>query len=196
MAASRAQVTIHPSADVADSATIGEGTRIWNQVQVRERARIGRNCILGKNVYVDFEVGIGDNVKLQNGAQIFHGVTLESGVFIGPGAILTNDKLPRAITPDGQLKRDDDWKVGHTTVAYGASIGAGAIILPDIQIGRFALVGAGAVVTRDVPEHALVAGNPARRLGFVCYCATRLVEAADSQFNCPRCGRRFQFPAP
>jgi len=165
---------IHPTAEVSPLATIGEGTRIWHQAQVRERARIGRSCIIGKGVYIDFDVVIGDRVKIQNGVSIYHGATIEDGVFVGPHACLTNDKLPRAITPDGELKRDADWEVGRILVRYGASIGAGVIILPGVTVGRFAMVGAGAVVTRDVTAHALVVGNPARLAGFVCACGHRL----------------------
>jgi UDP-2-acetamido-3-amino-2,3-dideoxy-glucuronate N-acetyltransferase len=169
---------IHPTAEVSPLAMIGEGTRIWHQAQIRERARIGRSCIIGKGVYIDFDVTIGDRVKIQNGVSIYHGANIEDGVFIGPHACLTNDKLPRAITPEGELKSDADWEVGKTLVQYGASIGAGAIILPGVTVGRFALVGAGAVVTRDVAAQALVVGNPARQLGFVCMCGQRLQRTA------------------
>jgi UDP-2-acetamido-3-amino-2,3-dideoxy-glucuronate N-acetyltransferase len=165
---------IHPTAEVSSLATIGEGTRIWHQAQVRERAKIGRSCIIGKGVYIDSDVVVGDRVKIQNGASIYHGATIEDGVFVGPHACLTNDKLPRAITPDGELKGDADWQVGKILVQYGASIGAGAIVLPGVTVGRFAMVGAGAVVTRNVPPHALVVGNPAKPAGFVCACGHRL----------------------
>jgi len=178
---------IHPTAEVSSAAKIGEGTRIWHQAQVRERATIGRNCIVGKGVYVDFDVVIGDNVKIQNGAQIYHGATLEDGVFVGPLACLTNDRFPRAITPDGRLKAADDWEVGPIVVRYGASIGAGAIVLPGVTIGRFAMVAAGAVVTASVPDHGLVMGTPARLAGYVCACGRRLVEVAGGR-RCPRCG--------
>jgi UDP-2-acetamido-3-amino-2,3-dideoxy-glucuronate N-acetyltransferase len=187
-------VKIHPTAQVSDRARIGANTSIWNQSQVREDVSIGQNCILGKDVYVDFGVQIGDNVKIQNGSYLYHGTTLESGVFVGPGVIFTNDKKPRAINPDGSLKGNDDWIVGETRVRYGASIGAGAVILPDVTVGRFALVGAGAVVTRNVPDHALVVGNPAHQIGFVCKCATRLVqENPVGAYRCPECGERYQF---
>lgn len=218
-------VHIHPSAEVSPLATIGEGTRIWHQAQVRERARIGRSCIIGKGAYIDFDVAIGDRVKIQNGASIYHGATIEDGVFVGPHACLTNDKLPRAITPDGELKRDADWEVGEILVQYGASIGAGAIILPGVTLGRFAMVGAGAVVTRDVAAHALVVGNPARQVGFVCACGQPLesvsrhgeaecqaagaasrglsaayageetLQKAGQGFRCPSCGREYTFVA-
>ncbi len=171
---------IHPTAEVSPQAEVGQGTRIWHQAQVREGARIGRDCIIGKSVYIDFDVVIGNRVKIQNGASIYHGVTLEDGVFIGPHACLTNDKIPRAITPSGELKSGADWEVGRIRVKYGASIGAGAIVLPGVTVGRFAMVAAGAVVTRDVPDHGLVMGSPARLKGFVCRCGRRLVVERES----------------
>lgn len=187
-------IKIHSSATVSDHAKIGSRTLIWNQSQVREDVTIGENCILGKDVYVDFGVRIGDNVKIQNGSYIYHGTTIEAGVFVGPGVIFTNDRKPRAINPDGSIKGNDDWEVGETCVMYGASVGAGSIILPGISIGRFALIGAGSVVTHDVPDHALVVGNPARQVGFVCKCATRLVADGETgAYQCPVCGERYQF---
>ena len=153
---------IHPTAEVSPEARIGEGTRIWHQAQVREGVVIGDNCIVGKGVYIDFDVNVGSNVKIQNGAMLYHGLTVEDGVFIGPQACMTNDEYPRAITPDGQLKGNDDWTVGPIVIRYGASIGACSVILPNVMVGRFALVAAGAVVTRSVPDHGLVVGVPAR----------------------------------
>ena len=167
---------IHETAEVSEKAQVGEGTKVWHQAQIRENAKVGTNCIIGKGVYVDNDVVIGNNVKIQNGASIYHGVTIEDGVFIGPHACLTNDKYPRAITPAGDLKQDQDWEVGRITVKYGASVGARAVVLPDVVVGRFAMIGAGAVVTRDVPDQGLVQGNPARLVGFVCKCGRRLVE--------------------
>jgi UDP-2-acetamido-3-amino-2,3-dideoxy-glucuronate N-acetyltransferase len=188
-------IRIHPTADVSPQAQIEDGAQIWHQAQVREGACIGRNCIVGKGAYVDFDVRIGDNCKLQNGAYIYHGATLEDGVFVGPGAILTNDRQPRAINPDGSLKGNDDWQVGPIHVGYGASIGAGCIVLPGVSIGRFAMVGAGAVVTRDVPAHGLAIGAPARLAGYVCSCGARLATAAapaGRHGRCPTCGREFE----
>jgi acetyltransferase-like isoleucine patch superfamily enzyme len=170
----RTGVDIHPTADVADDAELGHGTRVWHQAQVRERAVVGRDCILGKGVYVDFGVRIGDRCKLQNSVFVFHGFTLEEGVFVGPGAMLLNDKSPRAINPDGSLKSDADWSASEGLVKAGASIGGGAVVLPGVTIGRFAMVGSGAVVTRDVPDHGLVYGNPARLKGFACKCGHAL----------------------
>jgi acetyltransferase-like isoleucine patch superfamily enzyme len=184
---------VHPTAEVADSAEIGPNCRIWHQAQVRERARLGANCIVGKGVYIDFDVQIGANVKIQNRSSVYHGTTLEDGVFVGPHVIFTNDKLPRAINPDGTLKSDDDWVVGPIRVGYGASLGAGAIILPGVTIGRWALVGSGAVVTHDVPDYGIVLGNPARLVGHACPCGHRLADVGHSDGHrlliCPHCGR-------
>ena len=156
---------IHPTAEVAPEARIGNGTRIWNQAQVRERARIGAGCVIGKNVYIDAEVVIGDRVKVQNNVSVYRGVTIEDGVFIGPHVCFTNDRLPRAVNSDGSLRRRSDWQVSPTLVRTGASLGASSTILSGLTVGRWAMVGAGAVVTRDVADHALVLGNPARLVG-------------------------------
>jgi acetyltransferase-like isoleucine patch superfamily enzyme len=185
---------IHPTADVAATAEIGPGTKVWNQAQVREGARLGSGCIIGKNVYIDAGVRIGDRVKVQNNASLFRGVTIEDGVFIGPHACLTNDRQPRAVNPDGTLKTDDDWSVSPILVRAGASIGAGSVVLPGVSVGRWAMVGAGAVVTRDVADHELVAGNPARRMGSACVCGQPLRDAPDGvpfRGACPGCGRSF-----
>jgi UDP-2-acetamido-3-amino-2,3-dideoxy-glucuronate N-acetyltransferase len=182
---------IHPSAEVSPRASIGAGTRIWHQVQIREGAHVGDHCIVGKGVYIDLDVQVGNNVKIQNSALLYHGLTVEDGVFIGPGAIMTNDTYPRAITPDGQLKSDSDWEVGPIRICYGASIGAGAIVLPNVTVGRFALVAAGAVVAHSVPDHGLVAGVPARLLGYVCHCGRRL-QHRDAGWYCAHCEWLFQ----
>jgi acetyltransferase-like isoleucine patch superfamily enzyme len=186
-------MSVHPTAEVSQSAEIGPGTRVWHQAQIRERARIGSNCIISKGVYVDFEVQVGDNCKIQNGAFLYHGCTLEDGVFVGPGVIFTNDKRPRAINPDGSLKGTDDWEVGRTTVRYGAAVGTGSIVLPGVTIGRFAMVAAGAVVSKDVPDYGLALGVPARLVAFVCACGEKLpsFSPADS-VACGACARRYR----
>jgi acetyltransferase-like isoleucine patch superfamily enzyme len=181
---------IHPTAEVSLEARIGEGTHIWHQAQVREGVVIGDNCIVGKGVYVDFDVNVGNNVKIQNGAMLYHGLTVEDGVFIGPQACMTNDEYPRAITPEGQLKGNDDWTVGPIVIRYGASIGACSVILPNVTVGRFALVAAGAVVTRSVPDHGLVVGVPARLVGYACRCGHRL-ERRGAEWRCPVDGWTF-----
>lgn len=136
---------------------------------------IGDECIIGRNVYIDADVHIGNRVKIQNNALLYRGVTIADGVFIGPRVCLTNDRYPRAITPDGALKGVDDWEQGKISVGYGASIGAGAVVVTDVTIGAFAMVAAGAVVTHDVPAHGLVMGVPARLVGYVCACGRPLV---------------------
>jgi acetyltransferase-like isoleucine patch superfamily enzyme len=160
-------IRIHPNAEVSPEAEVGDGTIIWRNAQIREQAQLGRTCVVGQSAYIDFAVVIGDNVKIQNNASLYHGLELEDGVFVGPHVIFTNDRIPRAINPDGSLKSAEDWTVGRTRVCYGAAVGAGSVIITGVTIGRWAMVGSGAVVTKDVPNHALVVGNPARVLGYV-----------------------------
>jgi UDP-2-acetamido-3-amino-2,3-dideoxy-glucuronate N-acetyltransferase len=193
---------VHPTADVSPRATVGRGTKIWQHCQVREGAIIGQNCILSKEVYIDANVLIGNNVKIQNGMSVYHGVTLEDGVFCGPHCVFTNDRQPRAITPDGSLKSADDWNMSETLVKVGASIGANATIVCGVTIGQWAMIGAGAVVTRDVPEFGLVYGNPARLRGFVCACGEKLKETSAShsgestsvELICPKCQMKISIP--
>jgi UDP-2-acetamido-3-amino-2,3-dideoxy-glucuronate N-acetyltransferase len=197
---------IHASADIEADVSVGPGTSIWHRAQVRTGARIGRDCVIGRDVFIDEGVALGDRVKVQNAALIYHGVTISDAVFIGPGAILTNDRHPRAATVDGTLARAADWTVSPILVASGASIGAGAIVVAGCDVGPFAMVGAGAVVTHDVPAYAIVAGNPARGIGWVCACGERLIDstghpapatreryARDPELVCPACDRRYAF---
>lgn len=174
-------VKIHPTAEVSKDSQIGEGTTIWHQAQIRENVKIGKNCIIGKGVYIDKGVSLGSNVKIQNYSSIYHNAILEDGVFIGPYVCLTNDKFPRAISIDETLKSDTDWKVGTTIIKKGASIGAGTILLPDIEVGEFALVGAGSLVTQDVPAFTLVFGSPATNQGSVCKCGNIFINKRGRQ---------------
>ncbi len=183
---------IHPSADVAATARVGAGTRIWHNAQVREKAQLGDECILGKGVYVGEGVHIGNRVKIQNNASVYEGSILEDGVFIGPHVCLTNDKLPRSVTPDGRLKQGEDWELGTILVRTGAAIGAGAVLVTGVTVGRWAMVGAGAVVTHDVPDYGLVVGNPARLIGHACRCGNRLRQLGPGRLECARCGRVYQ----
>lgn len=172
-------VRVHPTAEVSPEATVGDGTSVWHWAQIRERARIGRNCNVGKDVYIDFDVVVGDECKIQNFATLYHGLTLGNRVFVGPHACFTNDSHPRAVNPD--------WRAVPTRVEDGASIGANATILCGITIGRYAMVAAGAVVTKDVPAYALVAGVPAKVIGWVCECGRPL----DRQMRCAHDGRSY-----
>ena len=171
---------IHPQTFISPAAEIGEGCKIWIGAQIREGARLGTNCIVGKNVYIEHDVQIGNNVKIQNNASLYHGVTIEDGVFVGPHVIFTNDRIPRAIRPDGGLKSADDWVVGHSRVCYGAALGAGTIVITGVTIGRWALIGSGTVVTRDVPDHALILGNPGRIIGYVSANGVRCATQAEA----------------
>lgn len=172
-------IYIHPTAEVSPGAKIGAGTRIWNHAQVREDAVIGPNCVVSKNVYIDAGVSIGSGVKIQNNVNVYHGVTVEDDVFLGPSMTFTNDRFPRAFV--------SDFKVSETMVKRGASVGANAAIRCGITIGEYAMVGSGSVVTKDVPPYALVAGNPAQQIGWVCKCGGKL----DHGGRCPICGAEY-----
>lgn len=189
-------VRVHPSAEVSEKAQIGEGSSIWHQAQVREGARIGKNCIIGKGVYIDAGVSIGDNVKIQNYVSVYHGVTLQDGVFVGPHVCFTNDLRPRAINPDGSLKSADDWVLSTTLIRSGAALGANSTIVCGNTIGRWALIGSGSVVSRDIPDYGLAWGNPARLHGFVCPCGTKLEKIAQQNqrviAECPKCKERVE----
>jgi len=161
---------IHASAFVSEDAEVGDGTRVWQFCQVRERARIGRNCVLGQGVYIDSGVVVGEGVKIQNNVSVYSGVTLEDGVFVGPHVCFTNDKAPRAVNPDMSVRGRHEWVITKTLVKAGASIGANATIVCGVTIGRWAMIGAGSVVTRDVLDHALALGCPARAAGWRCPC--------------------------
>ena len=152
-------IFIHSSANIDDSSKIGEGTKIWINVQVRENAEIGKNCIISKDVYIDCNVSIGDNCKIQNSVSIYDGVEISSDVFVGPNACFTNDKVPRAF--------NKDWKISKTIIEQGVSVGANSTIVCGVRIGKYAMIGAGAVVTKDVPPYTLVFGNPASEYGKV-----------------------------
>lgn len=181
----RGDAFVHPSADVSAGARVGPGTRVWHHAQIREGVVLGENCVVGKGAYIDHHVRVGSNVKIQNGASIFYACSIEDGVFIGPHVCITNDRVPRAITADGRLKTAQDWSVAPVHIREGASVGAGAIVLPGLTVGRFALIGAGAVVTRDVADFALVVGCPARPIGQVCPSGHRI---GPGDAACGACG--------
>ncbi|HYK99502.1 MAG TPA: acyltransferase [Candidatus Acidoferrales bacterium] len=185
-----ARAVIADTAVVSPDATIGPATKVWHFAQVREGARVGAQCNVGKGAYIGAGVVVGDRCKIENNASLFEGLTVEDGVFIGPHVVFTNDRRPRATNPDGSLQSADDWEMGHSTVRRGASIGAGAIVMPGIEIGRHAMGGAGAVVTHEVGAHELVVGNPGRRVAWVCVCGRERFDHSprgNEELRCARC---------
>ena len=157
---------IHSSAFLEENTTIGKGSKIWHNSQIRTGAKIGINCVLGKGVFIDTNVKIGDNVKIQNYVSVYQGVTIDDDVFIGPHAVFTNDLKPRATGA---------WKIVETTVEKGVSIGANATIICGITLGTYSMIGAGSVVTKSIPPHQLVLGNPAKFHSYICYCGEKLI---------------------
>lgn len=184
-------VRIAESADVEAEADIGEGSSVWHLAQVRENARVGRNCVIGRGAYIGSGVELGENCKVQNYALVYEPARLGDGVFIGPAVVLTNDTYPRAVTADGGLKSASDWDAVGVTIGDGASIGARSVCVAPLTIGAWALVAAGSVVTRDVPDHALVAGVPAKQIGWVGRAGQRLSEESDGVWHCPATNARY-----
>lgn len=183
---------VHETADVADNAVISSGAKIWHYAQVREGAVVGENCIVGRGAYIGPDVEVGDNCKIQNYALVYEPAKLARGVFIGPAVVLTNDHFPRAINADGTPKSADDWQPVGVDIREGASIGANSTCIAPITIGRWALVGAGSVVVKDVPDFALVVGSPARRIGWVGSAGHPLTLDGDDLWNCPVTGKKYR----
>ena len=181
-------MTVHVGAEVAEDVVLGDGTIVWPLAQIREGARLGAGCIIGRGAYVGSGVVMGDNCKLQNYALVYEPAVLEDGVFVGPAVVFTNDHYPRSVDPDGTLKRGDDWEAVGVTVRRGASIGARAVCVAPVTIGRWALVAAGSVVTKDVPDYALVAGVPARRIRWVGRAGVPLEPVGEGTWKCPQTG--------
>ena len=177
---------IHPSAVVDEGCEIGAGTKVWHFSHLMAACRIGCNCILGQNVYVDGDVVIGNGCKIQNNVSVYRSVTLEDRVFCGPSVVFTNVINPRAF-----IERKEEFR--PTLVRTGATLGANATIVCGITVGAYALVGAGSVVTRDVPDYALVLGVPARLSGWVCRCGVALPPAEEGDLlACPECGDKYR----
>lgn len=176
-------IDIHPSAIVDIGAQVGNGTRVWHWTHICAGAVIGENCSFGQNVFVGNRVSIGDNVRVQNNVSVYDGVTLENDVFCGPSMVFTN-----VINPRAHVSRKHEYK--PTLVRRGASIGANATVICGVTIGEYAFIGAGAVVTRDVPAHALIVGAPGRRNGWMCQCGERLPDSETS--TCPACGTTYR----
>ncbi len=175
---------VHESSYVDEPCEIGEGTKIWHFSHIMSNSKIGENCNIGQNVVISPNVEIGNNVKIQNNVSVYTGVICEDDVFLGPSCVFTN-----VINPRSFVERKDEYK--ETIVKKGASIGANATIVCGYDIGRYAFIGAGAVVTKDVPDYALVVGNPARILGYVCQCGNRL-EKTEDKYVCKVCNKEYK----
>jgi len=186
------KVYVHPTAVVDKTAIIGDGTKVWHFVHVRENAEIGRECVLGHSVYVGKEAKIGNGVKLENRATVYCGVRIEDKVFVGPHVTFTNDPYPRSFSPD--------WRIVPTSVRKGASIGAGTVVMCGVTIGEYAMIGAGSVVTKNIPSHAIAYGNPAKVRGFACKCGRKLKEEEKEKkrgfilMSCSFCGDKYKIP--
>lgn len=185
-------VRIAPSADVDERAEIGSGSSVWHLAQVREEAVLGSGCVIGRGAYIGTGVRLGENVKVQNYALVYEPAEVGDGAFIGPAAVFTNDHRPRSVDPDGKQKRAGDWHAVGVTVGEGASIGARAVCVAPVRIGRWAMVGAGAVVTADVPDFALVVGVPARRIAWIGRAGERLEQEAPDTWRCPETGALYR----
>ena len=173
---------VHESSYLDDNVVIGDNTKIWHFCHIQSGAVIGENCSLGQNVNIANNVHIGSEVKIQNNVSVYEGVEIEDGVFLGPSCVFTNDLTPRARYPKGH----ENYK--KTLVKEGASIGANATIVCGHTVGKYAMVAAGAVVTKDIEAHALAAGVPARQVGWVCECG----QVLDEEFTCPNCERNYK----
>jgi UDP-2-acetamido-3-amino-2,3-dideoxy-glucuronate N-acetyltransferase len=177
---------------IHSSVVIARGTKIWEYSKIRENSVIGSNCNLGRNVYVGPGVRIGDQVKIQNNSLIYEPAVIEDSVFIGPGVIFTNDLYPRAVNEDGSKKNESDWIKQAVLVRLGASIAAGAICVAPVKIGQWSMIAAGSVVVNDVPNFALVAGIPAKQIGWVGKSGERLIKKDEEIYICPKTGTKYK----
>lgn len=180
------------SADVSPDAIIGDGSSIWHLAQVREHAKLGKKCVVGRGAYIGEGVTVGDNCKIQNYALVYEPASLADGVFIGPAVVLTNDHFPRAVNADGSIKSADDWEQVGVAVEEGAAIGARSVCVAPVTVGAWSLVAAGSVVVKNVPPFALVAGVPAKQIGWVGYEGVKLEPAGEGLWRCPKSGNFYK----
>jgi UDP-2-acetamido-3-amino-2,3-dideoxy-glucuronate N-acetyltransferase len=183
------------SADVDPRAELGDGTVVWHLAQVREGARLGARCVVGRGAYIGTGVEVGDDVKIQNYALVYEPATIGRGAFIGPAAVLTNDRYPRSVDVAGQQKAAEDWEAEGVVVEEGAAVGARAVVVAGVTVGAWSMIAAGAVVTKDVVPFALVAGVPARAIGWVGRAGRRLEQADGSTLVCPVTGTHYRLAA-
>jgi len=181
---------------IHSTVVIGSGTKIWENSKIREYSIIGNNCNVGRNVYIGPGIKIGDNVKIQNNALIYEPAVIEDSVFIGPGVIFTNDLNPRAVNEDGSIKTENDWTKQAVVVKIGASIGAGAICVAPVTIGKWSMIAAGSIVVKDVPNFALVAGIPAKQIGWVGKSGEKLIKEDEETYRCPKTGKKYKLVNP
>ncbi len=187
---------VHETADVSTDASIADNVKIWHYAQVREGAVVGANSVVGRGAYIGTGVVVGDNCKIQNYALVYEPARLADGVFIGPAVVFTNDRFPRAVNPDGSPKSAADWTPVGVTVKTGASIGAQSVCIAPVEIGAWALIGSGSTVIHDVPDYALMVGNPARRIGWVGSAGQPLHDLGDGVWECPVTSTRYQQSGP
>ena len=182
---------IHPTA-LVESENIGEDTMIWAFTHIMKNVPVGSNCNIGDNCFIESGAVVGNNVTIKNGNMLFEGITLEDGVFVGPHVFFTNDRFPRSARLPEAKKRyvNHEW-FAPTTIKYGATLGAASVILPGVTVGEFAMVGAGAIVTKDIPAHGLAIGNPSHLIGWVCDCGVKLDFDSNDQAKCSSCGKKF-----
>lgn len=188
--------SIHATADVSETARVAGSARIWHYAQVREDALIGEDCVIGRGAYIGTGVEVGDRCKIQNYALVYEPAKLFPGVFVGPAVVFTNDRFPRAVNVDGTLKDPSDWEPVGVTVHEGASIGAKSVCVAPLTIGAWSMVGSGSTVIRDVPDYALVVGNPARRVGWVGKAGHPLTQLEDDIWLCPLTSRKYRQTGP
>ena len=182
---------VHEQASIEDGATVGDGCYVWDLARIRSGAEVGAGTVIGRGAFIDRDVTVGAGCKIQNNALVYFPARLAEGVFIGPSVVLTNDRYPRAMNPDGSQKDPSDWQPSGVVVDRGASVGAAAVVIGGVRIGAWSVVAAGSVVTRDVAPHALVAGAPARRLTWVGRAGHPLSPLPEGVWQCPVSGERY-----